>query len=333
MQSGDIMSVSVIVPAYNASGFISRAIESVLAQTRAATEIIIIDDASTDGTRDLVASLARIHPQIRLIALGVNGGPSAARNAGIAAATGDWVAILDADDAWKPARLERLLEVAADQRCDLIADNVILYDEFEKVEVRPGLPSSACDRFITIEDLFEAEKKGTSSFSYVLIKPIISRKFLERHGLRYNDRLKYSEDFFFLSELLFHEARAYVISDAYYLYTTRIGERSGVLNPHSQSVPRFDLVVQGSDELRTKYRSQLTPRLERLMSQRRAEMKLIHLANVARDYRRSGLLARYVLYLLERPALVVFLAGRVPGHLARWLKRRRSLRPSVAPTH
>ncbi|MDB5482523.1 MAG: glycosyl transferase family 2 [Caulobacteraceae bacterium] len=326
------MSVSVIIPAYNACGFIRRAIDSVLDQSVAADEIIVIDDASTDDTRTLVASLAQTHPQIRLIALPANGGPSAARNAGIAAASGDWIAILDADDAWKPGRLERLLEVAADHACDLVADNVVLYDQFEKVEVRLGLPPAACDKFITIVDLFESEKTGISSFSYVLIKPMISRRFLEKHGLCYNERLKYSEDFVFLSELLFHKARAFVTGDAHYVYTTRIGELSGVLNPHSQTVPRFDLVVQAGDELRAKYRSQLTPRLEALMSRRRTEMGLIHHANVAREYRRSGRLVRYVLYLLMRPSLVFFLARRAPGHLQRWLRRRRTFRPSEAPT-
>jgi succinoglycan biosynthesis protein ExoO len=326
------MSVSVIIPAYNASGFIRRAIDSVLDQSVPAHEIIVIDDASTDDTRAVVASFAETHPPIRLITLPANGGPSVARNAGMAAASGEWIAILDADDTWKPRRLERLLEVATDRACDLIADNVVLYDAFEKVEVRPGLPPAACDKFITIVDLFESEKAGISSFSYVLIKPMIRGQFLKQHDLRYNEKLKYSEDFFFLSELLFHQARAFVIGDAHYVYTTRIGEVSGVLNPHSQTVPRFDLVIQAGDELRSKYLSQLTPRLEALMSCRRAQMGLIHQANVARDYRRSGRMAQYFVYLLQRPSLVVFLARRAPGHLQRWLRRRRTFRPSEAPT-
>lgn len=95
------MSVSVVIPAYNAGAFIEDAIESVLRQDTPADEIIVINDGSTD--RDY-ADLQRVHSTIRVIQQ-PNRGVSAARNVGCDAATGDYVALQDADDIWLPRKL------------------------------------------------------------------------------------------------------------------------------------------------------------------------------------------------------------------------------------
>lgn len=102
--------VSVIVPTYRSQATIERALESACAQTLAPLEVIVVDDASDDGTRDVVERLAKGRPLVRLVALAENGGPSAARNAGLADARGELVAFLDADDEWLPTKLERQAE-------------------------------------------------------------------------------------------------------------------------------------------------------------------------------------------------------------------------------
>jgi glycosyltransferase involved in cell wall biosynthesis len=95
-------SVAAIVPTHNGRAFIARARDSVLAQTAPADEIVAVDDASTDDTADLVAAR---YPTVRLVRLPRNVGSGAARNAGVAASTGDLVAFLDHDDAWHPGYL------------------------------------------------------------------------------------------------------------------------------------------------------------------------------------------------------------------------------------
>jgi len=95
-------SISVVIPAYNAAKFLPRAIDSVLAQTRKAHEIIVVDDGSSDNTPEIAARYAG---SVRFIRQ-ANAGASVARNTGIEAATGDWIAFLDADDEWLPTKLE-----------------------------------------------------------------------------------------------------------------------------------------------------------------------------------------------------------------------------------
>ena len=96
------MKISVVIPAYNAEKHIARAIESVLSQTRPADEVIVVDDGSIDGTADVIRSFGE-----RVILIQQeNAGASIARNAGIQAATGDWIAFLDGDDEWLPEKLK-----------------------------------------------------------------------------------------------------------------------------------------------------------------------------------------------------------------------------------
>ena len=96
--------VSVIVPLFNKASYIRRAIDSISRQSYTDVELIIVDDGSTDGGREIVESLHE--PALRLI-VQPNAGPGAARNTGIAAARGSLLAFLDADDEWSPTFLER----------------------------------------------------------------------------------------------------------------------------------------------------------------------------------------------------------------------------------
>lgn len=97
-----MLTISVIIPTYNRAREVGAAIDSALAQTRAALEIIVVDDGSADETADV---LARYGERIRVVRQH-NQGVAAARNAGIAAARGDLLAFLDSDDAWLPRKLE-----------------------------------------------------------------------------------------------------------------------------------------------------------------------------------------------------------------------------------
>ena len=96
--------VSVVIPAYNAMDHLPRALESALAQTRPAQEIVVVDDGSSDSTAEVARGYGA---PVRLVSHAQNRGLSAARNTGVRAAHGRWIALLDADDVWYPPKLER----------------------------------------------------------------------------------------------------------------------------------------------------------------------------------------------------------------------------------
>jgi len=99
--------VSVIVPVYNGEDFLGDALASIRQQDYCPLEIVIVNDGSTDGTAELAAALGQdidwIHQE--------NSGPSAARNAGLATARGEFIAFLDADDLWPPGKLQAQVEL------------------------------------------------------------------------------------------------------------------------------------------------------------------------------------------------------------------------------
>lgn len=115
--------VSVIVPVFERPDLIRRALDSVLLQSAPVAEVIVIDDASSDDT---AAVVVQSYPGVTLIRNESNRGVSYSRNIGIKQASGEWIALLDSDDAWEPAKLERQLALVAQQsNANLIHTNEI----------------------------------------------------------------------------------------------------------------------------------------------------------------------------------------------------------------
>jgi glycosyltransferase involved in cell wall biosynthesis len=109
--------VSAIIPTFNRAHFVSIAINSVLAQSRPADEIIVVDDGSTDNTAEVMADFGSRVRYVRQL----NSGPSAARNHGMRVASSDYIAFLDSDDIWTTDRLERqVAAISQDARLDLV---------------------------------------------------------------------------------------------------------------------------------------------------------------------------------------------------------------------
>lgn len=111
MSEANAIKASVVIPAYNAEATLERAVASVFEQEMPEVEIIIVDDVSSDGTMALAERLTASDPRIRLLRQAINGGPAAARNAGLRAARGDTICFLDADDAYLPGFLTTCLGV------------------------------------------------------------------------------------------------------------------------------------------------------------------------------------------------------------------------------
>ena len=121
--------VSVIMPAYNAAPFIKEAISSVIAQTVTDWELLVIDDGSSDNTREIAAGFAQIDPRIQLVINEQNMGVAKTRNRGMDLCRGQYVALLDSDDYWRPQMLEKMLAREEETGADMIYCSYELVDE------------------------------------------------------------------------------------------------------------------------------------------------------------------------------------------------------------
>jgi hypothetical protein len=143
LEPGPVPTFSVVIAAHDAAGTIGEAVESAFAQTLAALEVIVVDDGSTDGT------MAALEPYLDRIACirKQRGGAASARNAALEQVRGDFIAVLDADDAYLPERLEALTELAV-ARPDL---DILCTDAFLEVERRPAETFSEGCAFETVD--------------------------------------------------------------------------------------------------------------------------------------------------------------------------------------
>lgn len=113
--------VSVVIPVYNGASTIERTVRSVLGQGLSRVEVIVVDDCSTDGTRETVRSLSRKDPRVHLVVSPMNGGPGQARNIGVNLARGRYLAFVDADDQVLANAYRRMLRVIRDTGSDFIS--------------------------------------------------------------------------------------------------------------------------------------------------------------------------------------------------------------------
>ncbi len=176
------MKVSIVIPTFNRAYILGHALESVLAQEECDFEVLVVDDGSTDGTRELVDSFASA--RIRYIRHPLNRGCSAAYNTGIAAASGDLVAFLDSDDVWRPGYLKRQVDfLAAHPEVGLV---------FSNTEIPDGALTSYLRAFPKMlsepsgsEYVFSSRQIYLCLLEEVPIKPsaaVVRRSALERSG-------------------------------------------------------------------------------------------------------------------------------------------------------
>ena len=122
--------VSVVIPAYNAAGYVGRAVASALSQTLPPEQVVCVDDGSTDDTLERLHTLAERFPEKVRVVQQTNAGPSAARNRGLERVTSEYVQFLDADDELDPDKLERQtgLAGASPRPADLVVSAYRMYD-------------------------------------------------------------------------------------------------------------------------------------------------------------------------------------------------------------
>jgi len=296
------MRYSILVPAFNSEKTLARALDSLSQQSFGDWEALIIDDASTDGTAEMAEAYAARAPRFRVLRQLKNAGPAASRNAGIEHARGEWIALLDADDAYLPDRLKSLAEISDRVGLDMIADNLLLYDLGAATIVGPAFAMENALSKWTIRTLCENDGPGRHSHAGWL-KPVFRKQLLTENNLRYHDTFRVGEDFLLYAELILTGCRAAILDEALYLYTTPTGAVSGQRST-SQTVVNNAHLLASSDMLIKRLRqgdggrNALLERRARLnLSQRREPVK----AEMVKLYKNRQLLA-LALKTIRHPA-------------------------------
>ena len=211
--------VSVVVPVYNAEKTLEKCLDSIVAQTYNKYEIILVDDGSLDQSVSICEDYCKRYANFKLIKQ-ENSGPASARNRGIENATGKYVYFIDSDDYVEPNLLETMVEVADENKADMVICNYFI----EKFNGSVIEHKYFCEEGLYTEN--EALKLGRKLINDVSenrIPPyswirMINRKVLIETGIQYEDGMIRSEDYHFFVRLQFAVNRICVISKPLYHY-------------------------------------------------------------------------------------------------------------------
>lgn len=163
-------SVTVLIPCYNTAPYLRATLESVLQQSLAPKEIILVDDGSGDGTLEIIQEFAQLHSLIKVIAFERNRGVVAARNAALLQATGEYVAMLDGDDIWTEDALEARVALAQQfPNAHLIATDFAWFDVVPaeqpvgRIALGPRGRSQFADSFVAGEPILLEDPFGATA--------------------------------------------------------------------------------------------------------------------------------------------------------------------------
>ena len=257
------MTVSIVIPAYRAQGTIARAVESVLAQTRSDWEAVIVSDDGTDYA-DALSATGITDERLRFVTTGrVGSGCHRARNTGLAAARGDFIAALDADDLILPGHLETLLPIATTSGAAF--SNVRVVAETSGVEVQRAFPAGRVPERLDIAGLLDLS---------VPLLPLTARE----HALTRLDGIEFGEDFVANMRLIDRIGPVPVASACTYEY--RVVE--GSLCHDDASAERFERsYTELIERLETGDRLDLSPANARLARERLIDKRAFNRAFAA----------------------------------------------------
>ncbi len=182
--------VSVVCPAYNCAQFIAPALESVFAQTFHPIEVIVVDDGSTDSTPELIKSYREV-----CYLRQVNSGPSAARNSGIRAARGEYVAFLDLDDLWIPEKLSN--QVAALESCPeagLAFSDMSLFSNGGSEELTMFQKYRLTAEYFGHERLIDRAVAKLVTMNFIPTSSVVARKTALTQAGGFDEQFRKSED-------------------------------------------------------------------------------------------------------------------------------------------
>lgn len=209
--------VSIVMANYNGASYIEDALRSALSQSIQEIEIIVVDDASLDDSVARVTAIMASDDRVKLLCVPINGGASHARNHALDAARGEWIAIMDSDDLMHPKRLARLLDAAKVSGADIIADDLLVFDETNTVPPYAMLNGQG-PTWINAASYVKANALSGPGPALGYLKPLFRHDLIAQTGLRYDESLSIAEDYAFVLSLLMRGALFEVVPDLTYFY-------------------------------------------------------------------------------------------------------------------
>jgi glycosyltransferase involved in cell wall biosynthesis len=210
--------ISVIIPTYNRATYVTKAIDSILAQTYTDYEIIVVDDGSTDNTKEV---LKPYKDKINYI-YQENRGVSSARNTGIHAALGQWIAFLDSDDIWLPDKLSSQI------RCVRNTDAEVCFTKVTHIHKSKSIgEKNKCDTVQSKEFAEPFTLVLDDSKKLYIQAMLVERDLLERMG-GFDESMKVAEDTKLIYDLAFQTSFIYIYTPM--VKVNRTLERDGLIN-------------------------------------------------------------------------------------------------------
>ncbi len=230
------ITVSVILPVYNTAAYLERCVDSLLSQTYAPHEVILVDDGSTDGSGALCDRLAAAYSCIRVRHI-PNGGVSVARNTGMDMATGDFIAFADSDDVAGPMLLEHLVAAQA------LNDADYTFGGFAVVQDKGGVQMAGKEKIppagiYTIE-AFVARIDRYAAYLYTPWKSLYKTSLLRQQEVRFPVGVHIGEDAIFVANYLLYCDTVAVTATADYSYMLYEGE--SLSSTRELTPPRYNL--------------------------------------------------------------------------------------------
>ena len=300
-------SVTVVIAAYNAERLLTRAVQSALDQSHPPHEIIVVDDASADATCQVATELSVADSRVRLLSLPANSGPARARNAAFAAATGDWIAVLDADDAFTPGRLAALVAAAERTGADIVLDNFVFH-HLSTGTTRPSRIPAADER-VDLHRFLQRARAYNYEPTWTLLQPMFRTSFLRAHGLAYPEDVRHGEDFLLMVEAYLAGAKVFRLGAAGYFYTARAD---------GASTTRLDYIslTDRTRRLIADQRLRSDPTARRLLRRRLGTLECRQAAEVGPGAVLSA--------AVRRPGVAATLARRAVRRTAHLVRHRRN---------
>lgn len=238
--------ISIVIPIYNAEGYLDKCLSSILRQDMHSFEVILVDDGSTDSSSLICERYSSTDPRFKTI-VKANGGVSSARNAGMDVADGEYMMFVDSDDALAPGALS-ILSAATEGFPDFVLGGFNVYDDgiFYEASAPASASSYAAEE---IGAFFTDTMTGSGKLFRGPWAKLYRTSVIRRNGLRFNESLCYAEDKLFIYEFLRHVSSAASINVPVYEYFRRSGTLSGGKTDERRASQLLDVLPPLSDAL------------------------------------------------------------------------------------